>query len=63
MPLVEQLGMEPFDFGLIGAGVLLVLVFMGVRVFLAAAVVGLFGLVALLGWEAGAGMDNPNTRD
>jgi tripartite ATP-independent transporter DctM subunit len=56
MPLVEQLGMEPFDFGLIGAGVLLVLVFMGVRVFLAAAVVGLFGLVALLGWEAGAGM-------
>ncbi len=56
MPLVEQLGLEPIDAGLIGAGVLLILVFMGVRVFLAAAIVGLFGLIALLGWEAGAGM-------
>ena len=56
MPLVEYLEMEPIDAGLIGAGVLLVLVFLGVRVFLAAAIVGLLGLIALLGGEAGAGM-------
>jgi tripartite ATP-independent transporter DctM subunit len=56
MPLAETLGLEAFDVGLIGAGVLLILVFAGVRVFIAAALVGLFGLVALIGWEAGAGM-------
>ena len=56
MPLVEYLNMEPIDIGYIGAGCLLVMVFLGVRVFLAAAIVGLFGLIALLGWEAGAGM-------
>ena len=56
MPLAEQLGLEAFDVGLIGAGVLLVLVLAGVRVFIAAALVGLFGLIALLGWEAGSGM-------
>jgi tripartite ATP-independent transporter DctM subunit len=33
-----------------------VLVFAGVRVFYAAAVVGLVGLVSMLGWDAGAGM-------
>ncbi len=56
MPLAESLGLEAFDVGLIGAGVLLVLVFAGVRVYIASALVGLFGLVALIGWEAGAGM-------
>ncbi|MDP6020029.1 MAG: TRAP transporter large permease [Alphaproteobacteria bacterium] len=56
MPLAEQLGLEAFDVGLIGAGVMLVLVLAGVRVFIAAALVGLFGLIALLGWEAGSGM-------
>ncbi|MBT6272995.1 MAG: TRAP transporter large permease subunit, partial [Chromatiales bacterium] len=48
--------MSEFDIGLIGAGALLVMVFMGVRVFIAAAAVGLFGTVAIIGWDAGAGL-------
>ena len=47
---------EPFNVGLIFCGVMVVLVFIGVRVFLAAAVVGMLGLVAIIGWEAGTGM-------
>ena len=47
---------EPFNVGLIFSGVMVVLVFLGVRVFLAAAVVGMLGLVAIIGWEAGTGM-------
>ena len=47
---------EPFTVGLIFSGVLVCLVFIGVRVFLAAAVVGMLGLVAVIGWEAGTGM-------
>ena len=47
---------EPFNVGLIFCGVMVVLVFLGVRVFLAAAVVGMLGLVAIIGWEAGTGM-------
>lgn len=42
--------------GLIGIGALLLLVLAGVRVYIAAAVVGLLGLVSIIGWEAGAGM-------
>ncbi len=42
--------------GLIGVFALLALVFMGVRVYIAAAVVGLVGLVWLIGWDAGAGI-------
>jgi tripartite ATP-independent transporter DctM subunit len=42
--------------GIIGIVALLVLVLMGVRVYLAAAIVGLVGLVSIIGWEAGAGM-------
>ncbi len=48
--------MDPFTIGLIGTLALVVLVFLGVRVFFAAAAVGLFGLVAIIGWDAGAGM-------
>ncbi|SDF85801.1 MULTISPECIES: TRAP transporter large permease [Thalassobaculum] len=42
--------------GLIGVAALLVMVVLGVRVYIAAALVGLVGLIALLGWDAGAGM-------
>ena len=56
-PFVVLFGdMEPFTVGLIFSAVMVFLVFIGVRVFLAAAVVGLLGLVALIGWEAGTGM-------
>ncbi len=42
--------------GFIGVASLLVLVLIGVRVYIAASIVGLVGLVAMIGWDAGAGM-------
>ena len=46
-PFVTWFGhMEPFTVGLIFSAVMVFLVFIGVRVFFAAAVVGLLGLVA-----------------
>ncbi|KAB2920738.1 MAG: TRAP transporter large permease [Hyphomicrobiaceae bacterium] len=42
--------------GLIGCLALIVLVFAGVRVYIAAALVGLAGIVAIIGWKAGAGI-------
>jgi tripartite ATP-independent transporter DctM subunit len=48
--------MEPLTIGLIGVGALIALILFGVRVYLAAPFVGLFGLVAIIGWDAGAGM-------
>ena len=42
--------------GLIGVAALLVMILIGVRVYLAASLVGLFGLVAIIGWDAGAGI-------
>ena len=48
--------MDPFTTGIIGTLGLVVLVFAGVRVFYAAAAVGLVGLIAMLGWDAGAAM-------
>jgi len=48
--------MSSFDIGLIGVVSLVVLVFMGMRVFFAAAIVGTLGLVAIIGWESGLGM-------
>jgi len=48
--------MSSFDIGLIGVAALVVLVFMGMRVFFAAAIVGTLGLVAIIGWESGLGM-------
>ena len=47
---------EPFTIGLVFSAVLVFLVFLGVRVFIAAAVIGMLGLVAIIGWEAGTGM-------
>ena len=48
--------MDPFTIGIIGVIALVVLVFLGVRVFYAAAIVGMIGLISQVGWEAGAGM-------
>ena len=48
--------MDPFTTGIIGVSALVLLVFLGVRVYIAAAAVGLAGLVVLIGWNAGAGM-------
>lgn len=42
--------------GIIGCLALIVLVFAGVRVYLAAALVGLAGVVSIIGWQAGAGI-------
>ena len=48
--------MDPFTIGIIGTVAMIVLVFAGVRVYYAAAVVGLLGLVSIIGWDAGAGI-------
>jgi tripartite ATP-independent transporter DctM subunit len=48
--------MSEFTIGVLGVLALVVMVFLGVRVFIAAAAVGLAGLVAMIGWDAGAGM-------
>ena len=48
--------MDSFTIGIIGTVAMIVLVFAGVRVYYAAAVVGLLGLVSIIGWDAGAGI-------
>ncbi len=48
--------MDDFQIGVAGVIALVFLVVAGVRVFYAAALVGLVGLVAMIGWDAGAGM-------
>ena len=48
--------MDEFTIGVVGVVALIFLVFLGVRVFIAAAAVGLVGMVAIIGWDAGAGM-------
>ncbi|WP_371155808.1 TRAP transporter large permease [Jannaschia sp. 2305UL9-9] len=47
---------DPFTVGLIALGLMMVLIFLGVRVVFAAAIVGLLGLVELLGWGPAAGI-------
>jgi len=47
---------DSFTIGILGTIAMVALVFVGVRVFYAAAVVGLVGLVSMIGWHAGAGM-------
>ena len=48
--------MDNFTIGIIGVLALVGLVFLGMRVFLAAALVGTLGLVSMIGWESGLGM-------
>lgn len=51
------LGIEdPFNVGIAGVILLLVLIFAGVRVVYAASIVGMLGLVEIIGWDAGAAM-------
>jgi len=47
---------DSFTIGILGTIAMVALVFAGVRVFYAAAAVGLVGLVSMIGWDAGAGM-------
>lgn len=47
---------NPFAVGLIALALLMVMIFLGVRVVFAAAIVGLLGLVELLGWGPAAGI-------
>ena len=46
--------MDDITIGFIGTGVLITLVLFGVRVVYATAAVGLLGVVAMIGWDAGA---------
>ena len=46
--------MDDVTIGFVGTGVLIVLVLAGVRVVYATATVGLLGVVAMIGWDAGA---------
>ena len=48
--------MDAFTIGILGVFALVAMVFLGVRVYIAAAAVGLAGLVAMIGWDSGAGM-------
>ncbi|MCG8547431.1 MAG: TRAP transporter large permease [Alphaproteobacteria bacterium] len=48
--------MDDFTVGIIGTSLLLGMVFLGVRVYAAAAITGLLGCVAIIGWDAGAGI-------
>ena len=47
-------GLDHFTIGIIGVCLLVVLVMLGVRVYVAAALTGFLGLVALKGWDVGA---------
>ncbi len=46
--------MDEFAIGLIGTGALLMMVLAGVRVYIVAALVGMLGVVAIIGWHSGA---------
>jgi TRAP-type mannitol/chloroaromatic compound transport system permease large subunit len=48
--------MNELAIGIYGTIGMLLMVFLGVRVYAAAAIAGLFGCVAILGWDAGAGI-------
>jgi len=42
---------DSFTIGIVGVSALVLMVFMGMRVYLAAALVGTLGLVAIIGWS------------
>ena len=47
--------MDDFTIGIIGSAVLIGLVLLGVRVYIACALIGLLGVAAIVGWTGGAG--------
>ncbi|MEH6404012.1 MAG: TRAP transporter large permease [Sneathiella sp.] len=48
--------LDPLVSGMIGMAALVLMVFLGVRVFIAATVVGMIGIVSIIGWDAGTGI-------
>ncbi|WP_169566042.1 TRAP transporter large permease [Sneathiella limimaris] len=48
--------LDPLLTGVIGMGALIVMVFLGVRVYIAATIVGMLGIVSIIGWDAGTGI-------
>lgn len=48
--------LDPLVTGVIGMGALMFMVFLGVRVYIAAALVGMIGIVSIIGWDAGTGI-------
>ena len=57
--MIEYLtSMTEFEVGILWTIILLLMVFAGVRVFIAAAIVGLFGTVHIIGWKAGGANRN-----
>ncbi|WP_037493879.1 TRAP transporter large permease [Sneathiella glossodoripedis] len=48
--------LDPLVTGIIGMGALMLMVFLGVRVYIAATVVGMIGIVSIIGWDAGTGI-------
>lgn len=51
-----MMSLSALEMGALGAGALIVLVVLGVRIVYAAAAIGTAGLVVMLGWEAGLGI-------
>ncbi len=47
---------DPLISGVIGMGALMLMVFLGVRVYIAATLVGMIGIVSIIGWDAGTGI-------
>lgn len=47
---------DPLITGMIGMGFLMLMVFLGVRVYIAATLVGMIGIVSIIGWDAGTGI-------
>ena len=48
--------LDPLTTGVIGMGALIVMVFLGVRVYIAATLVGMLGIVSIVGWAPGTGI-------
>lgn len=48
--------LDPLVTGIIGMGALMIMVFLGVRVYIAATIVGMVGIVSIIGWDAGTGI-------
>jgi tripartite ATP-independent transporter DctM subunit len=48
--------LDPLLTGVIGMGALMLMVFLGVRVYIAATIVGMIGIVSIIGWDAGTGI-------
>jgi len=49
-----MIGLDNFTIGLMGVALLIILVMLGVRVFVAAAITGFLGLLALRNWNVAA---------